>query len=111
MQQLSGAEFDQAYMDEMVKDHEKDIAAFEQQAQAGQDPELRAFAEEALPTLREHLELAERDPVADCGSARRRLGAEAGRQIYNSSSGGRLQYPRKEQWSTRAGGLMPARFL
>ena len=58
MQQLSGAEFDQAYMDEMVKDHEKDIAAFEQQAQAGQDPELRAFAEEALPTLREHLELA-----------------------------------------------------
>jgi putative membrane protein len=58
LQQLSDAEFDQAYMDEMVKDHEKDIELFEQQADAGQDPDLRAFAEETLPTLREHLELA-----------------------------------------------------
>jgi putative membrane protein len=58
LQQLSDAEFDQAYMDEMVKDHEKDVQAFEQQAESGQDPDLRAFAEETLPTLREHLELA-----------------------------------------------------
>jgi putative membrane protein len=59
LQQLSNAEFDQAYMDEMVRDHEEDVQAFEQQAQSGQDPDLRAFAEETLPTLREHLELAE----------------------------------------------------
>jgi putative membrane protein len=58
MQQLSGAEFDQAYMDEMVEDHEKDIKLFEQQAEGGKDPDLRAFAEETLPTLRAHLELA-----------------------------------------------------
>ena len=58
LQQLSDAEFDQAYMDEMVKDHEKDIGLFEQQAESGEDPDLRAFAEETLPTLREHLELA-----------------------------------------------------
>jgi putative membrane protein len=58
LQQLSDAEFDEAYMDEMVKDHEKDVALFEQQAQSGEDPDLRAFAEETLPTLREHLELA-----------------------------------------------------
>jgi putative membrane protein len=58
LQQLSDAEFDQAYMDEMVKDHEEDVQAFEQQAESGQDPDLRAFAEETLPTLREHLELA-----------------------------------------------------
>ena len=58
LQQLSDAEFDRAYMDEMVKDHEKDVHAFEQQAESGQDPDLRAFAEETLPTLREHLEMA-----------------------------------------------------
>jgi putative membrane protein len=59
VQQLSDAEFDRAYMDEMVKDHEEDVQAFERQAESGQDPDLRAFAEETLPTLREHLELAE----------------------------------------------------
>jgi predicted outer membrane protein len=32
LQQLSDAEFDEAYMDEMVKDHEKDVELFEQQA-------------------------------------------------------------------------------
>jgi putative membrane protein len=58
MQQLSGAEFDEAYMDEMVEDHEKDVELFEQQAESGKDPDLRAFAEETLPTLREHKELA-----------------------------------------------------
>jgi putative membrane protein len=58
LQQLSDAEFDQAYMDEMVQDHEKDIELFEQQAESGENPDLRAFAEETLPTLREHLELA-----------------------------------------------------
>jgi putative membrane protein len=58
LQQLSGAEFDKAYMDGMVEDHEKDVKLFEQQAQSGQDPDLQAFAEETLPTLRKHLELA-----------------------------------------------------
>ena len=58
MQQLSGAEFDEAYMDEMVEDHEKDVELFEQQAESGKDPDLRAFAEETLPALREHKELA-----------------------------------------------------
>jgi putative membrane protein len=58
LQQLSDAEFDTAYMDEMVQDHEKTIELFEQQAESGEDATLRGFAEEALPTLREHLELA-----------------------------------------------------
>ena len=59
LQQLSGAEFDQAYMDEMVTDHEEDVELFEEQAESGEDPDLRAFAEETLPILREHLQMAE----------------------------------------------------
>jgi putative membrane protein len=58
LQQLSDAEFDQAYMDEMVKDHEKTVQLFEQQAESGEDGDLRAFAEETLPTLQEHLDHA-----------------------------------------------------
>ena len=59
LQQLSGAEFDQAYMDEMVTDHEEDVELFEKQAESGEDPDLRAFAKETLPILREHLQMAE----------------------------------------------------
>jgi putative membrane protein len=58
LQQLSGAEFDEAYMDEMVSDHEDDVAAFEDYVENAQDPDLRSFAEETLPTLQEHLDLA-----------------------------------------------------
>jgi putative membrane protein len=58
LQQKSGAEFDQAYMDEMVSDHEEDVEAFEDYVESAQDPDLRNFAEQTLPTLREHLELA-----------------------------------------------------
>ena len=59
LQKLSGAEFDRAYMDHMVKDHKKDIAEFRKQASSGKDPEIKAFAAKTLPTLEEHLKMAE----------------------------------------------------
>ena len=67
--QQQGAEFDQAYMDEMVSDHEDDLAAFEDYIENAQDPDLRAFAEETLPTLQEHLEMAKQtqEQVAAAG--------------------------------------------
>jgi putative membrane protein len=80
LQQLSDAEFDRAYMDEMVQDHEKDIGLFEQQAESGEDPDLRAFAEETLPTLREHLELAE-ETQSQLAAAAEGTGQEAGSQM------------------------------
>jgi putative membrane protein len=56
---LSGAEFDKAYMEEMLKDHKKDISAFEEQAQQGKDTDVKNWAEKTLPTLQEHYTLAE----------------------------------------------------
>jgi putative membrane protein len=69
LQQQSGAEFDEAYMDEMVSDHEDDVAAFEDYVENAQDQDLRAFAEETLPTLQEHLDLAKQtqEQVAAAG--------------------------------------------
>jgi len=55
---LSGAAFDKAYSKAMLDDHNKDVAAFEQQSVSGTDPDLKAFAAKTLPTLKTHLEMA-----------------------------------------------------
>jgi putative membrane protein len=59
LQQKSGAEFDQAYMEDMVSDHQKDVEAFQQYVETGQDPDLRSFAEQTLPILEQHRRLAQ----------------------------------------------------
>jgi putative membrane protein len=55
----SGAGFDRAWVDHVIADHEKDIAMFEAEAKDGSDAELKAWAEKKLPTLREHLKMAQ----------------------------------------------------
>ncbi|HEU4889620.1 MAG TPA: DUF4142 domain-containing protein [Thermoanaerobaculia bacterium] len=55
---LSGAEFDKAYMQHMVEDHEKDVAEFDKASTSATDADLKAWAGKTLPTLKEHLELA-----------------------------------------------------
>jgi putative membrane protein len=47
--------FDQAWLGMMVNDHQADIAAYQRQAQNGNDPELRNFAKKTLPVLQKHL--------------------------------------------------------
>jgi putative membrane protein len=59
MSKLSGAEFDRMYMGMMLKDHKKDVAEFEKEASKGKDSSLKSFAQNTLPTLREHLTLAQ----------------------------------------------------
>jgi len=58
---LTGDQFDQAYLRHMVESHKKAIKIFEHQAQEGQDPTVKAFASKTLPTLKKHLEEAERN--------------------------------------------------
>jgi len=55
---LSGADFDREYMTLMVKDHDKDVAAFMDEAKDGTDPDIKSFAAKTLPTLQEHQRLA-----------------------------------------------------
>jgi putative membrane protein len=49
---------DKDYMDAMVKDHEKDLAAFEKEAKDGSDPKVKSFADKTAKIVREHLEMA-----------------------------------------------------
>jgi putative membrane protein len=55
----NGMDFDKAYIEDMVKDHKSDIAAFEKEVNSGSDPEAKAVAEKALPIIREHLKMAQ----------------------------------------------------
>ena len=58
MSKLSGAEFDRRFASHMVKDHEKDLAAYRDEVVHGRDREVAAFADEAVPTLQKQLATA-----------------------------------------------------
>ena len=59
LSQLSGEAFDEAYMDMMVKDHQKDVKTYDKASQNVPDPAVQDFASQTLPTLKEHLQKAE----------------------------------------------------
>jgi putative membrane protein len=58
LEMLSGAQFDRAYMNDMVKDHVEDISEFNKEAKMGKDPDVKGFASQTLPTLQDHLKNA-----------------------------------------------------
>src|SRR5262245_40983298 len=58
LEKLSGKVFDREYMKEMVSDHVKDISEFERAASQVTNADIKQFASEALPILRDHLKLA-----------------------------------------------------
>ena len=59
----SGADFDKHFVSEVgIKDHEKDIKMFEKASKDVKDSELKAFIDKTLPTLRDHLAMAQKLP-------------------------------------------------
>lgn len=56
----SSRKFDEDFSEMMKDDHDKAVALFEKQAKKGKDPDLRAFAQDTVPTLRAHLAAAKR---------------------------------------------------
>jgi putative membrane protein len=59
LSKLSGEQFDRAYMQMMVRDHRKDVSDFRKQSTSAKDTDLKSFASQTLPTLEEHLKMAE----------------------------------------------------
>ena len=49
-------------MDMMVKDHEKDLAEFKEEASSGSDPDVKKFADDTAKIVQEHLDASERNP-------------------------------------------------
>ncbi|KAA9041986.1 DUF4142 domain-containing protein [Ginsengibacter hankyongi] len=52
----TGADFDKAYVDMMVDDHKKDIAAFKKAQGDVSDNDIKNFITNTLPTLQKHLD-------------------------------------------------------
>ena len=59
LSKLSGDQFDRAYMQLMVRDHRKDVGEFRKESQSAKDDQVKQFASSTLPTLEDHLKLAE----------------------------------------------------
>jgi putative membrane protein len=57
LEKLEADDFDADYMKAMVDDHEKDVAEF-RQASLTKEGAVASFAEQTLPTLEKHLEMA-----------------------------------------------------
>jgi putative membrane protein len=64
LQKLSGAGFDQEYIKAMVQDHQKDVKDFQEEQKSAKDADLKTFVTTTLPTLEEHLKLAQSDQAA-----------------------------------------------
>jgi putative membrane protein len=54
---MGDANFDKDYVDMMVKDHEKDLAAFQAEAKNGTDAEVKAFASKTSAVIKKHLDM------------------------------------------------------
>ncbi len=87
---MSGADFDREYTKMMVSDHRKDVSEFEKQSTRGTDADLKAFATKTLPTLQEHLRMAEALP-----------GAKSSGGSMNSNTGGSRNSNRNSNNSNR----------
>jgi putative membrane protein len=57
--ETAGADFDKKFATEMIKDHQKAIKKFERASSKLQEADVKQYAENMLPKLREHLQKAE----------------------------------------------------
>jgi putative membrane protein len=58
LNQLSGAEFDRAFMSTMVQNHETAVNAFKSRGMRSNSTEVRTLVTKGLPTIQEHLRMA-----------------------------------------------------
>jgi putative membrane protein len=79
MATLDSANFDQAWLAEMLRGHQEMIAAFRTESTAGMDADLKAFATKQLPTLQKHLQLVQ--------AAQKKIGGATGNNGGGSGGG------------------------
>ena len=58
MHAQKGAAFDHKYIQAMVQGHTSAIALYKKEAKEAQNPAIRSYAEQTIPTLQKHLDSA-----------------------------------------------------
>ena len=84
---VNGAQFDRQYIEKQVSGHEKVIAAFKKESKSGHDADLRAFASNTLPTLKEHLQAAQSAEKAVSDEAAQSASSTAGLEAAKKATG------------------------
>lgn len=59
LQKTNGQEFDQKFIEAVVREHKKDIKEFKKQAEKGKDADIKSWAQQTLPALEKHLQMAQ----------------------------------------------------
>lgn len=59
MQALSGNDFDTQYLTMMLKDHQKDLKEFQEEANSAQNPSVKQVAQQGASVISQHLQLIE----------------------------------------------------
>jgi putative membrane protein len=59
LQNMSGDQFDRAYMKMMVDDHKKNVSKFQKHSERAMDSHVKDFAAKTLPSLQGHLQKAQ----------------------------------------------------
>jgi putative membrane protein len=58
LSEMKGRDFDREYMNQVIKDHEHNVKLFERLANEADNPDLRNYARQTIPALRDHLRMA-----------------------------------------------------
>lgn len=87
-QNLSGEEFDRAYIRMQIQDHKKDISEFRKESNRGMDSDVKAFAAAQLPTLEQHLQQAQQLSQSTGTRSRKSSGSSTGSATSSGSQSG-----------------------
>jgi len=68
LEKMSGDDFDRAFADQMVKDHQKALKIVQDTAKNAKDAELKGAAQKAAPEIEKHLQMAKGLVAAGAGS-------------------------------------------
>lgn len=86
LEKTKGQEFDKKFMEAVVKEHKGDVKDFKKQAEKGKDADVKNWAQQTLPALEKHLQMAQQvqQKVAKGGQGASGSGGSSGDKAQKS---------------------------